>query len=248
MSRRTRRHNAPLVIAVGAAGALLLCAPPASAHVRVIGDVIPGHSATLKFRVPSELLDATTVRLAVDVPAGLSVPAVPSLDGWKTQRGPGPGGHGIRLLWTARLGHAIEPGVSQIFPVRVGPLPNTRSLMFNTEQTYSNGTVSAWNQPKTGAKEPEFPAPVLLVNPAAPAADPAPKTAPPKTKPPKAASLGVSAAPTVAVGPAARDGAESADHSNTPWVLAGGGLMAAILLAGGVLLGRKSLRANTAHD
>lgn len=177
MSRRTRRHTlaSPLItIAAGAAGAVLLAAGSAAAHVRVIGEVIPGKPASLQFRVPSELADATTVRIAVAVPPGLKVTAVPALDGWKERTVAGSGGRGTRLVWTAEQGHEIKPAESRIFKVRVGPVPDLYSLTFDTEQTYSDGTIAAWNQKQTGSKEPEFPAPVLVVN---PDASPSPRSA-----------------------------------------------------------------------
>lgn len=243
MSRRARRHTAPLVtLALGAAGALLLIAPPASAHVRVIGDVIPGKPATLQFRVPSELRTATTVRIAVDVPNNLTVTGVPPVDGWRTQRAAGPGGRGTRLVWTAKPGHEIKPAASKVFPVRVGAVPDTRSLTFATEQTYSNGTISSWTQPQQGAEEPEFPAPTLLVDPTAP--DVADEGAgAPRSAPPTSTAASVPSDPTVAAAApraAARDG--SSGDTGHPWLYGGGGLLAVALLAGGVVVAGRARR------
>ncbi|MER6324802.1 DUF1775 domain-containing protein [Streptomyces coelicoflavus] len=167
MSRRTRRRITPLITVAGAAGAVLLSAGAATAHVRVIGDVIPGKPATLQFRVPSELAEATTVRITVEVPTDLMITSVPKLDGWNQETLPGTGGKGTQLVWTAEQGHEIQPAQSETFRANVGPVPDRYSLTFNTEQTYSNGTSVAWNQPKTGDEEPEFPAPVLVVDPEA---------------------------------------------------------------------------------
>ncbi|CRK55569.1 Conserved membrane protein in copper uptake, YcnI [Alloactinosynnema sp. L-07] len=168
MPSRTRRHVTRLTaIAASAAGAFVLLAGPAAAHVRVIADVIPGQPATLQFRVPSELADATTVRIAVVVPPEVEVTEVPLKEGWTAETIPGPADQGARLVWTAEPGHEIQPAESATFPVLVGPVPDQRSLTFNTEQTYSNGTVAAWNQPQTGGEEPPFPAPVLIINPEA---------------------------------------------------------------------------------
>lgn len=239
MSRRTRRHTAPLVIAAAsAAGALLLCAPPASAHVRVIGDVIPGQPATLNFRVPSELKEATTVRLTVDVPATLTVTGVPSIDGWTAQRTREPGGKGTRLVWTAKPGHEIKPGASRTFPVRVGAIPDQRSVEFDTDQTYSNGTIASWNQEQTGAEEPEFPVPELVIDPAAPANSSdtdAPSSSAPAT--PNDEPRQDRPAPTVAAaapsGSADEPDHDSDDDSGTPWAWLGGGTVAAAAVAGG---------------
>lgn len=192
MSRRIRRHIAPFVTAAGTVGAVLLLAGPAAAHVRVIGDVIPGKPATLQFRVPSELADATTVRVVVDVPPELSVTAVPALDGWTEKTVTGSAGKNSQVSWTAEAGHEIEPASSQTFTVKVGPVPDQYSLTFDTEQTYSNGEIAAWNQEQTGKKEPEFPAPVLVVN---PEASPAPGETADR---PKSASGEAAAPPSVA--------------------------------------------------
>lgn len=197
MPRRNRRHISPLTtIALSAAGAVLFSAGSAAAHVRVIGDVIPGKPATLQFRVPSELADAKTVRIAVAIPSGLAVTAVPALDGWAVKNVAKTESHGTQLVWTAKPGHGVEPADSQIFKVRVGPIPDQYSLSFDTEQTYSNGTIAAWNQKQTGSKEPEFPTPVLVIN---PEAGPSPENAPGVPKP---ATEETAAPPSAAAKPA----------------------------------------------
>ncbi|GAA4700330.1 Uncharacterized protein YcnI [Promicromonospora umidemergens] len=168
MLSRTRRHTVRLIaIAASAAGAALLLAGPAQAHVQVIADVIPGEPAQLRFQVPSELATATTVRIAVAVPPELEVMSVPALDGWTQETVAAPEDQGTQVIWTADSGHEIQPGESETFPVRVGPVPDQYSVTFDTEQTYSDGTVSAWNEVPTGDEDPDFPAPVLLINPEA---------------------------------------------------------------------------------
>lgn len=168
MPSRTRpRLTRTIIIAASAAGALLLLAGPAQAHVGVIGDVIPGEPATLQFRVPSELADATTVRVAVSVPPELAVTSVPDHDGWSHETIEQPPGKGTQVMWTAEPGHDIRPGESDSFPVKVGPVPDQYSATFTVEQLYSNGTIAAWDQEQTGGEKPEFPAPVLLINPEA---------------------------------------------------------------------------------
>lgn len=238
MTRTTRRHPVPLAAAVvGALGALLLAASPASAHVRVIGDVIPGQPATLQFRVPSELKDATTVRLAVEVPPELAVTALPPVSGWTSTRAPGPGGKGTQLVWTASPGHEIKPAATMVFPVKVGPVPRLRSVQFDTDQTYSNGVVAAWNQQKTGAEEPEFPVPELVIDPEAPPAPGTQGTAVPTPSVPDQPS-----APTVGAAQPTADRASSAGLG-TVWPWAAGGTVAALVLASGAFLLRRAQRA-----
>ncbi|MFJ3823643.1 DUF1775 domain-containing protein [Streptomyces nodosus] len=206
MFRRTRRHVAKtrLITAVaGAAGTVLLVAGPSAAHVRVIGDVIPGKPATLMFRVPSELADATTVRITVVIPPELTVASVPDLSGWTEQTVAGSHGRPTQLVWTAEPGQEIRPGNSRIFKVKVGPVPDQYALTFDTEQTYSNGTTARWDQKQTGSEEPEFPAPVLVIDPDA-SPSPGSADAPPQQSATEAAAPGAGSdpAPSVAAGTA----------------------------------------------
>lgn len=228
MPRRTRRHISPLItVAAGAAGAVLLSAGSAAAHIRVIGDVIPGKPATLQFRVPSELVDATTVRIAVAVPPELAVTAVPALEGWKEQTVAGPAGKGTQVVWTAESGHAIEPAASQTFKVKVGPVPDQYSLTFDTAQTYSNGTTAAWNQRQTGSEELEFPAPVLVINPSASPPPAATRDSPPPVE------QRTAPAPSVAAAPTASGDTQETESSAGLWAIGAGGIaVAAILVVG----------------
>ncbi|MEF9915575.1 DUF1775 domain-containing protein [Streptomyces sp. P5-A9] len=235
MPRRTRRHISPLIaVAVSAAGAVLLPAGSAVAHIRVIGDVIPGKPATLQFRVPSELADATTVRIAVAVPPELAVTAVPALDGWTEKTVAGPPGKGTQVVWTAESGHAIEPAASQTFTVKVGPVPDQYSLGFDTEQTYSNGTTAAWNQKQTGTEEPEFPKPVLVIN---PDASPPPAAA---GKSPNPTEQQTAPAPSVTAKPTATADAQETESSVSLWAVMGAGATVAAILAVGFQRRRKN--------
>ena len=60
-----------------------------------------------------------------------------------------------------------RPGTFQRFPVSMGPLPDVDSLEFKAAQTYSSGEVVRWIEPRTGDAEPEHPAPMLTLAPAA---------------------------------------------------------------------------------
>ncbi|MFJ6392893.1 DUF1775 domain-containing protein [Streptomyces sp. NPDC091972] len=88
--RRSRRTHRAMTAMGTAVGSLLLLAGPASAHVRVFSDgATNGAPATLRFRVPSEKADATTIRLDVTLPEGGTPTAVPAAPGW-TERGKAP--------------------------------------------------------------------------------------------------------------------------------------------------------------
>lgn len=164
-------------------GALILLAAPASAHVRVFApQARPGHPAALEFRVPSEKAGATTVRVDVTLPPGVTVTHLQPVTGWTAAVRPGVGGV-PHLIWTARPGAAIRPDEHRYFRVRVGPLPDVPVLTFNTAQTYSDGSVVEWNEPQTGATPRPFPSPVLTLDPRAAADGTAPSPTAPVTAP-----------------------------------------------------------------
>ncbi|MEU3186459.1 DUF1775 domain-containing protein [Streptomyces sp. NPDC006923] len=238
MPRRTRRHLATFFTATAnAAGAVLLLAGPASAHVRVIAEARPGQPATLQFRVPSELADATTVRVAVAIPSDLSVTAVPLLDGWTEKTIAGSAKQVTQLIWTAKPGHEIKPDNHLSFTVRVGPLPNQRSVSFDTEQTYSNGTIATWDQRQTGSEEPPYPAPVLVINPDAPASpvrSGAPRQ-PTTTQPPEPGS---GAIPTPSVTGTFADAAQTASSAGMLAAI-GGGMVVVAAISAAVLRRRR---------
>jgi uncharacterized protein len=62
---------------------------------------------------------------------------------------------------------AIAPGQFDQFSLLVGPLPNAPSIAFPANQTYSDGSVVAWNESQApGAPEPQHPSPSLTIGPA----------------------------------------------------------------------------------
>jgi hypothetical protein len=73
-----------------------------------------------------------------------------------------------KITWTATGDAAIKPGQFQEFDVSLGPLPEVPQVVFKALQTYSDGTVVRWiDEPTTDGTEPEKPAPVLKLTPAA---------------------------------------------------------------------------------
>jgi periplasmic copper chaperone A len=182
---RSRRLPARLgvLLAVGAA-LLALGALPASAHVTVssAGNASPGSYAQLQFRVPTEKDNASTTAVQVFLPADqpLASVSVQPHPGWtatvnkKTLAQPlqtddGPVSQVVSdVVFTAQSpATAIAPGQFDQFSLLVGPLPNVPSLAFPANQTYSDGSVVAWNQSAApGAPEPEHPSPSLTIGPA----------------------------------------------------------------------------------
>jgi uncharacterized protein YcnI len=169
MSRRT-------IAAAGiAAGALLLTAAPAGAHVTVSSpSATQGGFGTLTFQVPNESDTASTNRLEVNFPedAPLAFVSTKPVPGWtatverRTLDEP-LDVHGSevtevvsKITWE---GGAIAPGQFEQFLVSAGPLPeDVDSLAFPTLQTYDDGEVSRWiEETPEGGEEPENPAPVL---------------------------------------------------------------------------------------
>ncbi|MEP6479184.1 MAG: YcnI family protein [Rhodoglobus sp.] len=161
-----------------AAGLLLAAAAPlaASAHVTVGPNQAAAGSFTLiSFKVPTESATAVTNKIVVTLPqdtpfAYVSYVPVP---GWTTEltteklATPIKGEDGditdavTSVTWTASPGSEIQDGQLQLFPLSVGPVPDTGSIVLAAQQTYSDGTVVEWNGTAEGA---EHPAPVLYVN------------------------------------------------------------------------------------
>jgi uncharacterized protein YcnI len=171
-------------VAALALPALVLGAAAASAHVTVTPETAEaGSYATLTFKVPNESAEASTTALKVDLPrdtpfTSVSVEPVP---GWtaKVVQAPLPEPvevHGATVTeapasieWTADDADAgIAPGEFLRFTVSAGAVPEgVDALTLPATQTYSDGEVVAWDQEASGDAEPELPAPVLQVAPAA---------------------------------------------------------------------------------
>jgi uncharacterized protein YcnI len=165
---------AATVCVLALAGAL-----PASAHVTVNPrSAEQGGYAKFSFRVPTER-DVPTTKLEVAFPtdhplASVSVRPTP---GWQAavtraklatpiKSGDGDITEAVsKITWT---GGSIKPGEFQEFDVSMGPLPEADSLVFKALQTYADGQVVRWiESAEQGQAEPEHPAPVLTLQPAA---------------------------------------------------------------------------------
>ncbi len=174
---------AQTAVALAAGTALALAAPlAASAHVSLDNNTAEaGSFAILTFKVPNESATQGTTKVEVSLPtdtpfAYVSYVPVP---GWTTDVTVEPldtpivGEDGTvteattKVTWTAAAGSEITDGQLQFFPLSVGPIPDTGSIVLPVAQTYSDGTVVNWSETGDGA---EHPAPVLFVN-DAPAAD-----------------------------------------------------------------------------
>ncbi|WP_186356877.1 DUF1775 domain-containing protein [Streptomyces sp. SLBN-118] len=65
-------------------------------------------------------------------------------------------------------GKALATRTDAVHSITVTQLPDAKSLAFKTIETYGDGTVDRWIELPGGGAEPENPAPVLALKPAAP--------------------------------------------------------------------------------
>jgi len=156
---------------------LVLAAPlSASAHVSVDpGQAAAGSYAVITVKVPNESETASTSRVELSLPSDTpftSVRYVP-VAGWSAELVrttlPEPVEVGeatvteavTSVVWTADAGSEIAAGELQLFPLSVGPVPDTGSISLLAEQGYTDGSVVSWSEEGEDA---EHPAPVLYVN------------------------------------------------------------------------------------
>jgi uncharacterized protein YcnI len=163
-----------------AASAVLLLSVPALAHVSVSaeGEAAKGGYATVNFKVPNEMDDASTTKLEVSFPEDHPLASVMTqpVPGWtakvtKAKLDKPLEMHGEKIdeavskvTWTAD-GKGVQPGSFQKFPLSIGALPeDADELVFKAVQTYDNKEVVRWIEPQQkGQEEPEHPAPALAL-------------------------------------------------------------------------------------
>jgi uncharacterized protein YcnI len=157
-------------IALATAAALALPAA-AEAHVSVHPNAVPvGANATLDIRVPNEMDNARTTKLAVKFPPGFLDVATEPPAGWSSRvltsklAKPVKTDEGTidtqvsEVIWTAGKAAGIPPGQFANFPISV-LIPGTpgQALTFKTVQSYSNGQVVRWIGPPSA----DQPAPTI---------------------------------------------------------------------------------------
>jgi uncharacterized protein YcnI len=178
-----RRTLARVGIGIGATVAAILALPGiAQAHVTVQpGTAEGGGFSVVAFRVPNERDDASTTQLRVTLPTDQPIGSVQTtpVPGWKVTTAIRQLDKPIEMFgeqldtvvsevtWTATDG-GIRPRQFQDFNLSLGQLPESGKLVFNALQTYSSGEKVNWNQVSTDPSvEPEHPAPILTITPAA---------------------------------------------------------------------------------
>lgn len=236
-------HSSPpatrlFVAAALAAGLLLLGAAPASAHVEATagdGAQAGDGPVTVAFVAEAESSTAGIASTKTQLPAGV-------LPEWVSLAAGPPG---WTLITTADGyevgGAALAPGTNAEYTVSIGQLPADRTeLTFKTLVRYTDGQEDAWiEDPTPGNPEPQHPAPVVTVAPAAaPAATTAPSSAPASSAP--ASSAPASSAPAT---PTTSAQADAASDDGTPgWAIALGVLAVALVLVGGLWVWRMRSR------
>ncbi|WP_222710524.1 YcnI family copper-binding membrane protein [Quadrisphaera setariae] len=183
-SRRLPAGARAAATAALAAGLLLVPVAAASAHVHVTPDTTAaGSYALLDVRVPNESATASTTKVELTLPTDhpFTYAAVQPVPGWTAQVTEEPLATPVvvegttltkaprTITWTAQAGAGIAPGQFQQFPVSVGALPAAgTTVQLPATQTYSDGTVVAWDQPvPANGAEPENPAPEFTTTAAA---------------------------------------------------------------------------------
>lgn len=171
-ARKTTIGVAALAIGVGLALAVPLSA---SAHVTLDDNTAePGAYTLVDIKVPNESATTSTTRVVLTLPADtpfISVRYVP-VPGWTTELVKTTLPEAVTVgdlevteavtsvIWTA-AGEGIPDGALEVFPLSLGPVPDTGSILLSVDQTYSDGRTVSWSDPDPEA---DHPAPVLYVN------------------------------------------------------------------------------------
>jgi periplasmic copper chaperone A len=174
---RIRRTAAGAAALVGGLALALVAVTPASAHVRVDGDVEQGGYGVLTFRVPTESDTASTTGLTITFPSDTPIVSVSTQPkpGWtatveRAELDEPVESHGAeitdyvaRVTWTADAGTGIRPGEFDTFAVSAGPMPEVDELALPATQSYDDGSVVDWDQLPADGAEPERPAPAIAL-------------------------------------------------------------------------------------
>ena len=156
------------------AAVLALPVTAAFAHVEVKPKRAPaGAEARLTFEVPNERPDATTTRIAIQLPAGVRAGTTRRSGGWRVRAS------GRRVTLVATGGRALRADERGRFPLELQlPVRPRTSLTFKVLQIYDDGEIVRWIGPP-GTSEP---AARLRLGAAKPAHPPAEQEQPPATQ------------------------------------------------------------------
>jgi periplasmic copper chaperone A len=134
-----------------AALAIVLALPVTAAlgHVEVKPKRAPaGAEARLTFEVPNERPDATTTRIAIQLPASVRAGTTRRSGGWRVRAS------GRRVTLVATAGRELRAEERGRFPLQLQlPLRPRTSLTFKVLQIYDDGEIVRWIGPP-GTSEP----------------------------------------------------------------------------------------------
>ncbi len=179
MKTSIRRTLKSASVATLAAGMLAAGAAAATAHVHVVPDeTAAGGYTHLTFTVPNESATAKTNKLEVALPSDtpFNSVSVKPVEGWTSQVVTGELPKPVTVagatvtqaprsvVWTADEAHQIGQNQYQTFSISVGVLPDAgTTLTLPATQSYTDGTVVAWDQKTVeGQEEPKHPAPSFV--------------------------------------------------------------------------------------
>jgi uncharacterized protein YcnI len=144
------------ISAAAAAGALVLLATPAFAHVEVEPtQVEPGSTSPLLFTIEHGCSESPTIKVEMQLPAGVTQVDPEPVPGWEFEV------TGNVITWTGGPQPDHEPLSLSVFMT----FPNTpdQVLRFPVVQTCEVGEIRWVQPPNADGSEPEDPAPVVVV-------------------------------------------------------------------------------------
>lgn len=168
-----RKGISTLAAALAAATFAVSIVPTqASAHVTLAPkSAAAGSWSTFAVKVPNESDTASTIKLVLKMPEGVTYASWQPVPGWNAeiqkaklskplQTEDGPVSEAVsQIVWTAD-GKGVQPGQFQQFPITIlVPDVAGSELAFRAVQTYSDGKVSRW----IGSPESDEPAPTVSV-------------------------------------------------------------------------------------
>jgi uncharacterized protein YcnI len=216
-----------LTVTAMAGLAVAAMAGPAMAHVEVSADKTQAGATdvTLRFTAEAENPTAGIKTERVVLPEGISpadVTLVKAPAGWTFTRG----ADGFTVG-----GKALPTGTDAVWSVKVAKLPaDATRLSFKTLETYGDGQVDRWIEiQEQGQPEPDHPAPLLTLKPAASVPPATPSAAP------SPAPVASSAAATAQAEPAAN--ASGGGSPGWLWIV-----VAVLLVAGAAAVAMRRRR------
>ena len=217
------RLSARLLVALGAAAAVMLTASPASAHVEPdITSAPAGSRTTLEFNIEHGCDGSPTVEMAMQLPPGITDVVPVDEPGWQVASADG------TIRWT---GGALPADVEGSFGVTFTvPQVAGQKLYFPTVQRCQVGEL-AWID--TESAESENPAPILEVTDAIPGTTPPTTTPPPTTAPTTTTTVATTSTQPDTTAPEASDDTSDDEDGSSPVPVAVGGAAVVAVAAGG---------------